>query len=204
MTFAAHIASLRQADPLPQRITAVAILDAYGPDSVPLPYADRLAWYGTGGRYWRAMFAAMGLDDQADRVPDHNAMSWAYPLTAGEADTVWSALADLAALSDAYQADHGTAPVPAVDAARLIDRTTSWAERWDGWTDPLWKDKPSSSKPMRALLARARKQLDAWRKAEYGGGVAPAAPARKRSSAALVLLVVAGLAVVASGRRRRR
>lgn len=204
MTFSAGIAELRSKGEYPTRILALAILDAYREGNVPLSYQAASDWYSTGGRYWRQVWTVCGYHKRGDKFLGAQALAWADPLPAAEADALWRDLAELASASDDWQSSQGQdVPPPTVDVGSLVSRSVSW---WDRVTtaNPVWEwgqeHRAATSKRLVAVLKQAAKQLDEWYRRRFPGRppLPPVMPSVGLGP--VVALVVIGLAL--SSRRR--
>ena len=208
MTFSAAIQELRSKGEYPTRILALAILDAYRENNVPLPYQAASDWYSTGGRYWRQVWTICGYHKRGDKFIGAQSIAWADVLPAAEADALWRDLAELAAASDAWQASQGQdVPPPTVDVGSLVARSVTW---WDRVTtrNPIWEwgqeSRAATSKRLVALLKQAAKQLDEWYRRRFPGRppLPPPMPSTGIGGALVALLVVGAIATSRRGRRR--
>ena len=207
MTFSAAIAELRSKGAYPTRILALAILEAYRESNVPLPYQAASDWYSTGGRYWRQVWTVCGYHKRGDKFLGAQALAWADPLPAAEADALWRDLAELAAASDDWQRSQGQdVPPPTVDVGSLVSRSVSW---WDRVTtaNPVWEwgqeHRAATSKRLIAVLKQAAKQLEEWYRRRFPGRP-PLPPPMPSVGAGPVIALVALVAIASSSRRRGR
>lgn len=207
MTFSAAIRELKTSAPVPTRIIALAILDAYREANVPLPYQAASDWYSTGGRYWRQVWTVCGYRKRGDKFIGPQSIRWAEPLPPAEASALWADLEALADASDAWQLSQGQeVEPPRVDVGGLVARSVTW---WDRVTtiNPIWEwgdeHRAATSKRLIAVLKQAAKQLDEWYRRRFPGRP-PLPPPMPSVGAGPVIALVALVAIASSSRRRGR
>lgn len=207
MTFSAAIRELKASAPDPTRIVALAILDAYQENNVPLPYQVASDWYSTGGRYWRQVWTVCGYHKRGDKFLGAQSIAWATVLPPAEATALWADLEALAAASDAWQLSQGQeVEPPKVDVGGLVSRSVTW---WDRVTtaNPIWEwgdeHRAATNKRLVDLLKRAAKELDEWYRRRFPGRPPLPPPMPSVGMGPIVALVIVGLALTSRRGRRR-